>query len=47
MVRLELFPAFVPVLIRLREVHVLENNLTKTLETHLQALDFVQSDRGG
>ncbi len=45
-VRLELFQSFVPVLIRLREVHVLENNLKKTLETHLQDLDFVQSDRG-
>ncbi|MGB3670280.1 MAG: NACHT domain-containing protein, partial [Phormidesmis sp.] len=46
MVRLELFPAFIPVLIRLRDVRVLENNLTKTLKTHLEDLDFVQSDSG-
>ena len=46
MVRLELFPAFIPVLIRLRDVRVLENNPTKTLETHLEDLDFVQSDSG-
>ncbi len=46
MVRLELYPAFIPILIRLREVGCLESNLTQTLETHLQALDFVQSDSG-
>jgi hypothetical protein len=45
-VRLELYPAFVPILIRLRDVRVLENNLTQTLTTHLQDLDFVQSDSG-
>jgi uncharacterized protein YjbI with pentapeptide repeats len=46
MVRLELYPAFIPILIRLRDVRVLENNLTQTLETHLQYLDFVRSDSG-
>jgi uncharacterized protein YjbI with pentapeptide repeats len=45
-VRLELEPAFIPILIRLRDVRVLENNLTQTLTTELQSLDFVQSDRG-
>lgn len=45
-VRLELYPAFIPILIRLRDVRILENNLTQTLETHLQGLDFVQSDSG-
>ena len=42
-----LYPAFIPILIRLREVRVLENNLAQTLETHLETQDFVQSDRGG
>ena len=46
MVRVELYPSFIPILIRLRDVRELENNLTQTLETHLQDLDFVQSDRG-
>ncbi len=45
-VRLELYPAFIPIIIRLREVKVLENNLTKTLNNHLETLDFVQSDSG-
>ncbi len=45
-VRLELEPAFIPILIRLRDVRVLENSLTQTLTTELQYLDFVQSDRG-
>ena len=42
-----LYPSFIPILIRLREVRVLENNLAQTLETHLETQDFVQSDRGG
>lgn len=46
MVRVELYPAFIPILIRLRDIRTLENNLTQTLETHLQDLDFVMSDRG-
>ena len=45
-VRLELYSAFIPILIRLRDVRTLENNLTQTLETHLQDLDFVTSDGG-
>ena len=43
----KLYPAFIPILIRLREVRVLENNLAQTLETYLETQDFVQSDRGG
>jgi hypothetical protein len=45
-VRRELFPSFTPILIRLRNLRTLANNLTTTLETHLEHLDFVQSDRG-
>jgi uncharacterized protein YjbI with pentapeptide repeats len=37
---------FVPVLIRLRHLLVLENNLTQTLENYLQGWDFVTSDPG-
>ena len=43
----KLYPAFIPILIRLRNVRVLENNLAQTLETYLETQDFVQSDRGG
>ncbi|MEL7359371.1 MAG: pentapeptide repeat-containing protein [Cyanobacteria bacterium J06560_6] len=45
-VHLDLYPTFIPILIRLRDVRQLENNLTQTLETHLQDLDFVTSDKG-
>jgi len=45
-VNLELYPTFIPILIRLRDVRKLESNLTQTLETHLQDLDFVTSDGG-
>ena len=45
-VHLELYPTFIPILIRLRDVRKLESNLTQTLETHLQDLDFVTSDGG-
>ncbi len=45
-VRRELFPSFTPILIRLRNLRSLANNLTTTLETYLENLDFVQSDRG-
>ncbi|MBE9028572.1 pentapeptide repeat-containing protein, partial [filamentous cyanobacterium LEGE 11480] len=42
----ELFPSFTPILIRLRDLRTLANNLTTTLETHLEHWDFVQSDGG-
>ncbi len=42
----ELFPSFTPILIRLRDLRTLANNLTTTLETYLEHLDFVQSDGG-
>jgi NACHT domain len=45
-VRRELFPSFTPILIRLRDLRTLANNLTTTLETYLENLDFVQSDGG-
>jgi uncharacterized protein YjbI with pentapeptide repeats len=45
-VRRELFPSFTPILIRLRDLRTLANNLTTTLETYLEHLDFVQSDGG-
>jgi hypothetical protein len=45
-VRRELYPSFTPILIRLRDLRTLANNLTTTLETHLENSDFVQSDGG-
>ena len=45
-VRQNLHPSFTPILIRLRDVQVLENNLTKTLENHLENVDFIQNDSG-
>jgi hypothetical protein len=45
-VRQELHPSFTPILIRLRDLRVLENSLTKTLENPLEAFDFVTSDDG-
>jgi hypothetical protein len=45
-VRRELFPGFMPILIRLRDLRKLALNLTETLETELQNVDFVKSDRG-
>jgi NACHT domain len=45
-VRRELFPSFIPILIRLRDLRTLANNLTTTLQTYLQHLDFVQADSG-
>jgi hypothetical protein len=45
-VRRELFPSFTPILIRLRDLRTLANNLTTTLESYLEHLDFVQSDGG-
>jgi uncharacterized protein YjbI with pentapeptide repeats len=45
-VRRELHPSFTPILIRLRDLRVLKDNLTDTLENYLQHLDFVTSDSG-
>ncbi|MCT7989297.1 pentapeptide repeat-containing protein [Laspinema olomoucense] len=39
-------PYFTPILIRLRELRALAGNLTDTLNTYLQNLDFVTSDSG-
>ncbi|MGI8502631.1 MAG: pentapeptide repeat-containing protein, partial [Hassallia sp.] len=46
LVRQNLHPSFTPILIRLRDVRVLENNLTDTLKNYLENVDFVQSDSG-
>jgi uncharacterized protein YjbI with pentapeptide repeats len=45
-VRHELHPSFTPILIRLRDLRALKDNLTDTLENYLENLDFVQSDSG-
>ena len=45
-VRQELHPSFTPILIRLRELRVLKDNLTDTLENYLENVDFVNSDDG-
>jgi Pentapeptide repeats (8 copies)/NACHT domain len=45
-VRREIFPSFTPILIRLRNLKTLATNLTTTLGTYLEHLDFVQSDGG-
>ncbi|RCJ33565.1 hypothetical protein A6770_18080 [Nostoc minutum NIES-26] len=45
-VRRELHPSFTPILIRLRELRVLKDNLTETLKNYLENLDFVQNDSG-
>ncbi|MEH1857552.1 MAG: pentapeptide repeat-containing protein [Nostoc sp.] len=45
-VQRELHPSFTPILIRLRDLRVLKDNLTDTLENYLQHLDFVTSDSG-
>ncbi len=45
-VRRYLYPAYIPILVRLREIRVLENNLTQTLTNYLQNQDFVSSDSG-
>ena len=45
-VRTQRYLGFVPLLIRLRDVQVLENNITQTLTTELENLHFVQSDDG-
>ncbi|MEM9451200.1 MAG: pentapeptide repeat-containing protein [Cyanobacteria bacterium P01_E01_bin.6] len=45
-VRRYLYPAYTPILIRLRSLKVLENNLTQTLANTLETHDFVSSDSG-
>ncbi|MEH1845249.1 MAG: pentapeptide repeat-containing protein, partial [Nostoc sp.] len=45
-VRRELHPSFTSILIRLRDLRVLKDNLTDTLENYLQHVDFVTSDSG-
>ncbi|MEM9449782.1 MAG: pentapeptide repeat-containing protein [Cyanobacteria bacterium P01_E01_bin.6] len=45
-VRRCLYPAYTPILIRLRSLKVLENNLTQTLANTLETHDFVSSDSG-
>ncbi|MEH2453038.1 NACHT domain-containing protein [Nostoc sp.] len=45
-VQRKLHPSFTPILIRLRDLRVLKDNLTDTLENYLQHLDFVTSDSG-
>ncbi|MCT7961281.1 pentapeptide repeat-containing protein [Laspinema sp. D1] len=45
-VRQNWHPNFTPILIRLRELHSLAGNLTETLKTYLQTVDFVTSDSG-
>jgi uncharacterized protein YjbI with pentapeptide repeats len=46
LVRQNLHPSFTPILIRLRDVRVLKDNLTETLENYLEKVDFIQSDSG-
>lgn len=43
-VRVSQYFGFVPILIRLRNVRTLENNLTQTLTTYLETIRFVQRD---
>ncbi len=43
-VRELLHPYFTPILIRLRDLRVLANNFTETLENSLETVDFVQHD---
>ncbi|MCC5663643.1 pentapeptide repeat-containing protein [Nostoc sp. CHAB 5784] len=45
-VQRELHPSFTPILIRLRDLRVLRDNLTDTLENYLQHFYFVTSDLG-
>jgi hypothetical protein len=46
LVRQNLHPSFTPILIRLRDVRVLKDNLTDTLNNYLENVDFIQSDSG-
>lgn len=41
-----LCPAYIPILIRLREIKTLATSLTQTLATYLETRDFVNSDPG-
>lgn len=45
-VRNKLFPAFIPIIVRLRELQDLDNTLRGKLEMLLSTVDFVQSDPG-
>ena len=45
-VRQALYPAYIPILIRLRQVKVLASTLTATLKNCLETHDFVVSDVG-
>ncbi|MEO0407077.1 MAG: pentapeptide repeat-containing protein [Cyanobacteria bacterium P01_A01_bin.135] len=45
-VRRQLYPAYVPIFVKLRHLKVLESNLTQTLSNFLQNQDFVTSDSG-
>lgn len=45
-VRRDLYPSFTPILIRLRDLRKLANNLTETLEAELQYCEFVTTDNG-
>ena len=45
-VRRDLYPSFTPILIRLRDLRKLANNLTETLEAELQYCEFVTTDSG-
>ena len=45
-VRQSLHPNFTPIVIRLRHLRALENNLTDTLTNYLETVDFVKSDSG-
>ncbi|MEB3177753.1 MAG: pentapeptide repeat-containing protein [Nostocaceae cyanobacterium] len=46
LVRRELHPTYTPILIRLRDLRVLDNNLTDTLGNYLEGFDFVSNDSG-
>ncbi len=43
-VRRTLYPSFLPIVVRLRHLRALENNLTQTLENYLETWNFVTSD---
>ena len=45
-VQQSLHPSFTPIVIRLRHLRALENNLTNTLTNYLETVDFVKSDSG-
>ena len=45
-VRTELYPAYIPILVRLRHLKTLESSLTQTLSNYLETQDFVSTDGG-